>query len=347
VRGACDAVDPGPGEPVLGELGAGGRQDFAAQLGRASHRKIIPRRTGSFGIVVSIRLKATTCEEVSMGEVVVVHPVVAGMPRGGPSASWLDRRLQTDALEYTDRYDVPDEVKQKVISALDRMGTRSGQHEKNARTALRVVADIPNPRILELGAGHGKLSAKILQLHHTATVTISDLDPTSVANISAAELGANPRVRTEVVDATAIDAEDDSYDLVVFAQAFHHLPPATAFRAIAEATRVGKRFLVIDLKRQPPLALILTPLMMAPLAVVLMSLPSVKPLMHDGFISTLRAYSRSAFVTLGKAADPQMRIEILPSVFRFGPALTTVVFSRPGTTPTPGNDTEPNDSGQS
>jgi len=267
-----------------------------------------------------------------------VDPAVAGMPRGGPNASWLDRRLQTDALEYTDRYDVPDDVKQKVISALHRMGTLTGQHEKNARTALEAVADNPNPRILELGAGHGKLSAKILELHPTATVTISDLDPTSVANIAAGALGANPRVRTQVVDATAIDADDDSYDLVVFAQAFHHLPPATAYRAIAEATRVSKRFLVIDLKRHSPPGLILAALLMAPLAVV-------KPAMHDGFISNLRAYSRSAFVALGKAADPQMRIEFLLSAFRFGPIPTIVVFSRPGTTPT--NHTEREDSEQS
>ena len=275
-----------------------------------------------------------------MSEEVAVDPVIAEMPRGGPNASWLDRRLQTDALEYTDRYDVPDDVKQKVISALDRMGTLTGQHEKNARTALAVVGDIPNPRILELGAGHGKLSAKILELHDTATVTISDLDPTSVDKISAGELGTNPRVRTQVVDATAIDAEDDSYDLVVFAQAFHHLPPATAFRAIAEATRVGKRFLVIDLKRHSPPGLILAALMMAPLAVV-------QPAMHDGFISNLRAYSHSAFVALGKAADPQMLIEFLPSAFRFGPIPTIVVFSRPGTTPTPVKDTVGEDSEQS
>lgn len=53
---------------------------------------------------------------------------VASMPRGGPDASWLDRRLQTDVLEYTDRYDIPDDVKQKVITALDRIGTRTRQH---------------------------------------------------------------------------------------------------------------------------------------------------------------------------------------------------------------------------
>jgi hypothetical protein len=127
------------------------------------------------------------------------------MPRGGPDASWLDCRLQTDVLEYTDRYDVPDEVKQYVITALDRMGTRMGFHEKNARTALDLVAGIPTPKILELGAGHGRLSEQILRLHATTEVTVTDLDPTSVRNIAAGELGDNPRVTTKVVDATAID----------------------------------------------------------------------------------------------------------------------------------------------
>jgi hypothetical protein len=32
------------------------------------------------------------------------------MPRGGPDASWLDRRLQTDRLEYLDHDDVDDRV---------------------------------------------------------------------------------------------------------------------------------------------------------------------------------------------------------------------------------------------
>lgn len=137
---------------------------------------------------------------------------------------------------------MPDEVKQKIIGVLDRVGTLTNLHEKYARIALKLVSDIPNPRILELGAGHGKLSAKILELHPTATVTISDLDPTSVANIAAGELGTHPRARTQVIDATAIDGHDHSYDLAVFALAFHHLPPTVACKAIAEATRVGSAF---------------------------------------------------------------------------------------------------------
>ena len=253
---------------------------------------------------------------------------IATMPRGGPEASWLDRRLQTDALEYLDRDDVPDEVKQKVIATLDWVGTLANLHTKYARTALKAVSDVPNPRILELGAGHGKLSAKILELHPTATVTVSDLDPTSVDNIAAGKLGTHPRARTQVIDATAIDAQDNSYDLVVFAMSFHHLPPAVASRAIAEATRVGKRFLVMDLKRQSPLTFLVSSALLLPARLLALAWSSLRPGLHDGFISILRAYSPAAFETLGRDADPAMRIDILPPPTRLGPPQITVLFSR-------------------
>lgn len=250
------------------------------------------------------------------------------MPRGGPEASWLDQRFQTDALEYLDRDDVSDEVKQRVIAILDRLGTLTNHHENFARTALDAVSDIPSPRILELGAGHGKLSAKILELHPTATVTASDLDPTSVANMAAGALGTHPRARTQVIDATAIEAEDNSYDLVVFAMSFHHLPPAVASRAIAEATRVGKRFLVIDVKRQTPLSFALSPALVIPAHLLFVPWSSVWPGLHDTFISLLRAYSPAAFEALGRAADPAMQIEILPPANRLPTPSINVLFSR-------------------
>ena len=48
---------------------------------------------------------------------------IVSMPRGGPHASWLDRRLQTNRLEYLDRDDV-DDLKQKVVRSLDLAGRR-------------------------------------------------------------------------------------------------------------------------------------------------------------------------------------------------------------------------------
>jgi|SRR5271165_4192999 len=251
---------------------------------------------------------------------------IAGMPRGGPDASWLDRRLQTEALEYTDRYDIPDEIKQRVVSELDRLGTRRGFHEKFARIALQQVAGVAAPRILELGAGHGKLSEEILRQHPAAEVTVSDLDPQSVANIAAGPLGRDPRATLRVVDAAHIDAPAGSYDLVAFAQSFHHLPPDVAVRAIAEATRVGTRFLVIDLRRLPAPLMAVFPVLTLPLMVHQLLHRSGRAMMHDGLISMLRAYSTSALQALGTAADPAMSVHVIPVPVRL---LTGVVYSRP------------------
>lgn len=124
-----------------------------------------------------------------MGQEIANITDIADMPRGGPDASWLDRLLQTDRLEYLDRDDVDDRVKSSVIEALDWMGVVLREHERNAEQALREVATVPDPRILELGAGHGSLSRKILEQHPTATVTVSDVNPQSVDSIAASDLG--------------------------------------------------------------------------------------------------------------------------------------------------------------
>ncbi len=80
------------------------------------------------------------------------------MPRGGPDASCLDRLLQTDRQEYLDRDDVDPRVKRSVIRALDWTGEVFGNHDRFAAIVLDEVADVADPRILELGAGHGGLS---------------------------------------------------------------------------------------------------------------------------------------------------------------------------------------------
>jgi hypothetical protein len=85
---------------------------------------------------------------------------LAGMPRGGPHASWLDRLLQTDRPEYLDRDDVDDHIRRGVITTLEKLGTLFGEHQRNAQLVLDEVAEVADPRILELGAGHGALSRR-------------------------------------------------------------------------------------------------------------------------------------------------------------------------------------------
>jgi ubiquinone/menaquinone biosynthesis C-methylase UbiE len=217
------------------------------------------------------------------------------MPRGGPDASCLDRLLQTDRPEYLDRADVDPAVKRSVVDALDWAGRVFGNHEQFAHIALDEIADVPDPRILELGAGHGALSAQLLAGHPTAQVTVTDVELASVATIAADELGSHPRALVREMDAAAIDAPDGHFALAVFALSFHHLPPATAAAVLAEGTRVADKLLIIDMPRPPAPLHVLRLLTMLPLA------PFV-PFVHDGVISSLRSYSASALRALAEHA---------------------------------------------
>jgi phospholipid N-methyltransferase len=230
---------------------------------------------------------------------------IADMPRGGPDASWLDRLLETDCPEYLDRDDVDDEVKRGIVTALDRIGSMFGEHDRNAELVLREVADVVDPKILELGAGHGALSRRVLEQHPTAHVTVSDVNPESVAAMAASDLGENPRATVCTIDATAIDAVDGAYDLAVFALSFHHLRPAQAAQVLAEGTRVADELLVIDLPRMP------SPLHIAKLA-ALAPLALWWPFAHDGLISSLHSYSPSALRALGAHAGIDLEVSTNP-----------------------------------
>jgi ubiquinone/menaquinone biosynthesis C-methylase UbiE len=230
---------------------------------------------------------------------------IADMPRGGPDASCLDRFLQTGRPEYLDRGDVDDEVKRGIVGTLDRIGTLFREHDRNAELVLREVADVVDPTILELGAGHGALSRKILEQHPSAQVTVSDVNPDSVAAIVASDLGRHPRATVRTIDATAIDAPDGSFDLAVFALSFHHLPPEQAAQVLAEGTRVADRLLVIDLPRPPSLLHLVKLVTFAPFVLWW-------PFAHDGFISSLRAYSPSALRTLATHAGIDVEVSTSP-----------------------------------
>jgi SAM-dependent methyltransferase len=245
-------------------------------------------------------------------------PDIVSMPRGGPDASWLDRRLQTNRLEYLDRDDV-DDLKRKVIQSLVRQGRRRfmGAHKSCARAALREVTDIASPEILELGAGLGGLSRKLLENHRAAQVTVTDIDPAFVAAVASGDLGSHPRATVREMDATAIDAPDGYYDLAVFVLSLHHLAPERAAQVFAEGTRAANKLLIIDLRRwRPPLHLVMLALTLPFTGLI--------PLLHDGVISSLRAYSPSAMRALAQYADPAITVE-----FRTRPwGATAMVASR-------------------
>jgi ubiquinone/menaquinone biosynthesis C-methylase UbiE len=215
--------------------------------------------------------------------------------------------LQTDRPEYLDRDDVDDHVRRGVITTLEQFGSLFGEHRRNAKLVLDEVAEVADPRILELGAGHGALSRRLLEQHPTARVTVSDVDPESVAAMAASDLGSHPRAEVRVIDATAIEAADGAFDLAVFAMSFHHLPPPLAMRVLAEATRVASQLVIVDLPRPPAPLHLIRLATMAPLA-------PFWPFAHDGLISSLRTYSPSAFRELATHAG--VEVDVRPAGLR-------------------------------
>lgn len=226
---------------------------------------------------------------------------IESMPRGGPDASCLDRLLETDRLEYLDRDDIDDAVKRRVIGALDWTGRVFGNHRRFAEIALAEVAEVADPAILELGAGHGAVSALMLENHPTARLTVTDLNAESVAGM--AHLADDPRVSVRQMDATAIDAGDGAFDLALFALSFHHLTPPQAAKVFAEGTRVATKLVIIDLPRPPAPLHLMRLASMLPWALV-------HPFVHDGVISSLRSYSPSALRALAAHADPDIEVTL-------------------------------------
>ena len=230
---------------------------------------------------------------------------IADMPRGGPDASWLDRLLETDCPEYLDRDDIDDDVKRGIVTALDRVGTLFREHDRNAELVLREVADIADPKILELGAGHGALSRKVLEQHPTAHVTVSDVNPESVAAMAASDLGDHPRATV------AADRRDRDRRRRRRVRPRRLRPvvssscrPAQAAQVLAEGTRVARELLVIDLPRMPSLLHIAKLAVMAPLV--------WWPFAHDGLISSLRSYSPSALRALAAHAGLDVDVSTNP-----------------------------------
>ena len=79
-----------------------------------------------------------------MGSVQTPAGDIGAMPRGGPDASWLDRRLETGRAEYLDRDDVDEQIKRSVVRSLEWTGDVFKNHERFAYIALEEIADVPD-----------------------------------------------------------------------------------------------------------------------------------------------------------------------------------------------------------
>ncbi|MEK9152495.1 MAG: class I SAM-dependent methyltransferase [Patescibacteria group bacterium] len=225
--------------------------------------------------------------------------------RSGPQPRWWDRYMDPHSLEMLDDPAVPAAVKSRAMNGLDGYNRRSGAYWLFAQTTASLLpASIRRPRILELGAGRGELSARVAEIlarrGTPAKVVASDISEDFVS-----AMAGNARLRSLGIEAAAIDATatglpGDSFDLAVFTQALHHLSPPQVARLLSEGTRVARQLLIIDGWRHPLL------LLASPAFWLLGNYQSF----HDGIISLRRMYSAEAIRDLGRQCPSQVNLDI-------------------------------------
>ncbi len=120
------------------------------------------------------------------------------------------------------------------------------------RSVIDAMELAPGMRLLELGAGPGRLAIQIKQRHPEVTIDAVDIDTSMIARGRRNAAGAKVDVAFHAGDMTALAPELGTYDRVYSTMTFHHLCPASKHAALASARRVLRddgRFVVADFSK--------------------------------------------------------------------------------------------------
>jgi cyclopropane fatty-acyl-phospholipid synthase-like methyltransferase len=119
---------------------------------------------------------------------------------------------------------------------------------RRMREALVTAAEFsPGMRVLELGAGPGRLAIDVKRAHPDVHLDAIDVDPQMVTR--ATRNVAAHRVDVSVALADMTQPLPGTYDRIYSTMVFHHLSPSQKARALLaarQALAVGGRFVVAD-----------------------------------------------------------------------------------------------------
>lgn len=110
------------------------------------------------------------------------------------------------------------------------------------KKVLGILQGLAPLTLLDIGSGRGTFLWALLDLFPYLDVTAIDLNPIRVKNINAVQKGGIENLRALIMDATAIELEDNSVDVVTALEVLEHLQqPSLAAR---EAVRLASKFVV-------------------------------------------------------------------------------------------------------
>ena len=110
------------------------------------------------------------------------------------------------------------------------------------KKVLGILQGLAPLSLLDIGSGRGTFLWPLLDAFPYLEVTAIDTNPIRVNDINAVRKGGFPNLRALEMDATKIQLEDNSVDLVTALEVLEHLEnPALA---VAEAVRLAHKFVV-------------------------------------------------------------------------------------------------------
>jgi 2-polyprenyl-3-methyl-5-hydroxy-6-metoxy-1,4-benzoquinol methylase len=112
------------------------------------------------------------------------------------------------------------------------------------RKVLGILRGLAPAELLDVGSGRGVFLWPLVDSFPGLRILSIDRKPMMVADVQAVHLGGIDRLHAAVMDVHRLALADDSVDVVTFLEVLEHLPQPG--RALAEAVRVARRFVVVS-----------------------------------------------------------------------------------------------------
>lgn len=176
----------------------------------------------------------------------------AAFVRGRCAQGWpveLPEKLATIPLE-----DLPEDDLAAIFSCGQAAGLEMHKFKRTMGLArvqrvFGVLRNIGPAELLDVGSGRGAFLWPLMDEFPSLPVTAIDDDPVRARDIEAVRLGGIDRLTGHKMDAAKLDFPVSAFDVVSLLEVLEHIPNVP--KALAEALRVARRFVVLSVPSKP------------------------------------------------------------------------------------------------